>query len=411
MKFVKLFLFLTIIGFTGQAFGQSSNELKRQRDKLTREIEALDKSLRKTSDSKRLSLRQINELNAKIRLRQQKINTMNSEIKLLDNQISDNSNTIRSLQKQLNKLKKEYAGMVLFAFRNQSAYSKLMFVFAATDFNQAYKRLKYLQQFSEYRKKQARYIEGTQKDLGVKIVELDHSKKDKSNLLHTQEKERQIQVKEKATQSVVLSRLTKQERQYKQELSQKQQEAARLVRTIQAAIAREIEAARKAAAAENKESPGSRPAASGSSILAATPESAKLSADFLDNRGKLPWPVVAGDIVEDFGMHTYGVNVKVENNGVDIKTSEGAAVRAVFSGDVSMVTTLGNTKMVLIKHGEYFSVYSNLRSVSVTKGQKVTVKQNIGVVATDPVDGTTQAHLEIWKGSAPTDPERWLTPR
>ncbi|HCN83058.1 MAG TPA: peptidase M23, partial [Sphingobacteriaceae bacterium] len=208
-------------------------ELKRRKDALMREIEVLDKSLRQTSDNKRLSQKQINELNTKIRLRQQKINTVNSEIKLLDNQISDNTNTIRSLQSQLNKLKKEYAGMVLFAFRNQSAHSKLMFVFASTDFNQAYKRLKYLQQFSEYRKKQARYIEGTQKDLGVKIVELDHNKQDKSTLLHAQEKEKQLQVKEKVTQSKVLSTLTKQERQYRQELSQKQTDAARLNRAIE----------------------------------------------------------------------------------------------------------------------------------------------------------------------------------
>lgn len=374
-----------------------------------REIEALDKSLRQTSDNKRLSLKQINELNAKIRLRQQKIDVVNSEIKLLDNQIADNTNTIRSLQSQLNKLKKEYAGMVLFAFRNQSAHSKLMFVFASADFNQAYKRLKYLQQFGEYRKKQARYIQGTQKDLGVKIVELDHNKKDKSNLLHAQEKEKQIQVKEKVTQAKVLSSLTKQEKQYQQELNQKQRDAARLNRALDAAINREIEAARKAAVAENKETPGSRKISSGSGMLVATPEAAKLSADFLDNRGRLPYPVASyGGIVEGFGTHTYGVNVQVENNGVDIKTSEGASVRAVFAGDVSFVIDLNGTKTVMIRHGEYFTVYSKLRSVSVSKGQKVSTKQTIGVVATDPSDGTTQAHFEIRKGATPLNPESWL---
>ena len=410
MRFVKVFLFLAIIGFAGQTFGQSSKELQRRKDNLVREIETLEKSLRQTSDSKRLSQKQINELNTKIRLRQQKINIVNSEIKSLDNQISDNTNTIRSLQGQLNKLKKEYAGMVLFAFRNQSAYSKLMFVFASTDFNQAYKRLKYLQQFSEYRKKQARYIEGTQKDLGVKIVELDHNKKDKSELLHAQEKEKLVQIKEKATQAKVLSTLSKQEKQYAQELTRKQRDAASLNRAIQNTIAREIEAARKAAAAENKESPGSRTVTSGSSILAATPEAAKLSANFLDNRGKLGWPVANGIIVEGFGEHTYGVNVKMQNNGIDIKTNPGANVKAIFSGEVSSTFDLSGKKVVMIIHGEYFTVYSNLRSYSVSKGQKVSVNQNIGVVATDPSDGTTQVNLQIWKGSTPTDPARWLLP-
>jgi septal ring factor EnvC (AmiA/AmiB activator) len=408
MRFVKLFLFLAILGFAGHASAQSSNDLKRKREALMREIESLDKSLRQTSDSKRLSQKQINELNAKIRLRQQKINTVNSEIKLLDNQISDNTNTIRSLQSQLNKLKKEYAGMVLFAFRNQSAHSKLMFVFASADFNQAYKRLKYLQQFSEYRKKQARYIEGTQKNLGVKIVELDHNKKDKSDLLHAQEKEKQLQVKEKATQSKVLSSLSKQEKQYAQELSQKQRDAAQLNRAIQNAINKEIEAARKAAAAENKESPGSRTISSGSAMLAATPEAAKLSADFLDNRGKLPYPVSNGVIVEQFGEHTYGVNVKVQNDGVDIKTNEGASIRAVFSGVVRAVMNLSGTKTVMIMHADYFTIYSNLRSVSVSVGQKVSTKQAIGTVATDPLDGTTQVHFEVRKGASAMNPESWL---
>jgi septal ring factor EnvC (AmiA/AmiB activator) len=419
MSFRKLFIFLAIICFTGQAFGQNSAELKRRKDALTREIEMIRKSLSKTSSSKRLSLKQINALNAQIRLREEKIQTINSEVRLLDNQISENTNTVHSLQTQLNKLKKEYAGMVLFAFRNQSAYSKMMFVFASKDFNQAYKRLKYLQQFSEYRKKQAKYIQETQKDLGVKIVELDRNKKEKNNLLHDQEEEKVTLGKEKNNQSQVLSSLSKQERQLKKELTQKQKESARLNRAIQNAIAREIEAAKRRAEeearvaaakakAENREAPAAKPIARGSSILAATPEAAKLSSDFLDNRGRLPWPVSVGTIVERFGNHGYGVNVTIENNGVDIKTSDDAAVRAVFSGDVSTVQNIGGMYAVLVRHGEYFTVYSNLRSVNVSRGQKVSVKQNIGTVITDPSDGTTQLHFEIRKGAVPMNPESWL---
>ncbi|HEY0895693.1 MAG TPA: peptidase M23, partial [Sphingobacteriaceae bacterium] len=162
MKFLKGAVVILFLLLTSQAFAQSSAELKRRKEALSREIESLNKSLRNTSSTKRLSLKQIKFLNAQIRLREEKINTINSEVRLLDNQISDKTNTVRSLAAQLQKLKKEYAGMILFAFRNQSAYSKLMFIFASKDFNQAYKRLKYLQQFSEYRKKQARYIEETQ---------------------------------------------------------------------------------------------------------------------------------------------------------------------------------------------------------------------------------------------------------
>ena len=419
MRLTKLAVFLAFILLSGQAFSQSSAELKRRKEALTREIEMIRKSLTQTSSSKRLSLKQINALNAQIRLREEKIQTINSEVKLLNNQISENTNTVRSLQTQLNKLKKEYAGMVLFAFRNQSAYSKMMFVFAAKDFNQAYKRLKYLQQFGTYRQKQAKYIQETAKDLGLKIIELDRNKREKNNLLNDQEKEKLTLGKEKNSQSRVLSSLSKQERQLKQELTQKQKESARLNRAIQNAIAREIEAARKkaeeearAAAAkaksENREAPEAKPIARGSSILAATPEAAKLSSDFLSNRGRLPWPVAVGTIVERFGNHSYGVNVTVENNGVDIKTSEDAAVRAVFSGDVTTVQNIGGMYAVLIRHGEYFTVYSNLKTVSVSKGQKVSVKQAIGTVITDPSDGTTQLHFEVRKGAVPMNPETWL---
>jgi murein hydrolase activator len=419
MKSLKCIFFLFFFSLASQAFAQSSSDLRRQKEALTREIESLNRSLNQTANNKNLSLKEIRALNAQIRLREKKINVINSEVKLLDNQISDNTNTVRSLQSQLNKLKKEYAAMVLFAFRNQSAYSKLMFIFAAENFNQSYKRLKYLQQFSEYRKKQARYIEGTQKDLNVKIVELDRNKQEKSNLLSDQQKEKKTLGIQKNSKSKVLTSLTTQEKKLKQELTQKQKESARLNRAIQNAINREIEEARKRAEAEakaelakakaeNRAAPDARPVASGSSILSATPESAKLSSDFLGSRGNLPWPVSNGMVIEDFGNHTIGRNVTVENNGVDIKTAPGSQVRAVFAGEVAAVQNISGSYAVLIRHGEYFTVYSNLKSVSVSRGQKVTLKQSIGVVITDPVDGTTEVHFEVRKGAVPMNPASWL---
>lgn len=419
MKLVKCILFLFLFCFTAEAFAQSSSELKRRKEALTREIESLNRSLNQTSDNKNLSLKQIRALNAQIRLREQKISTINSEVRLLDNQISENTGTVRSLQSQLNKLKKEYAGMVLFAFRNQSSYSKLMFIFAARNFNQAYKRLKYLQQFSEYRKKQAKYILGTQDDLNVKIDELDRNKKEKSHLLSDQEKEKKTLGAQKNDKSKVLSGLSSEEKKLKRELTQKQKESATLNRAIANAINREIEEARRRAEAEaraaaakakaeNNEAPDARPISKGSSILAATPESAKLSSDFLGSRGSLPWPVSNGMIIEEFGNHTYGRNVTTENNGVDIRTAPGSQVRAVFAGEVAAVQNIAGSFVILIRHGEYFTVYSNLRAVNVSRGQKVTLKQNIGSVMTDPVDNITEVHFEVRKGAVPMNPASWL---
>lgn len=419
MKRVKYFLFFFFLILGINAFGQSSAELKRRKEALTREIEELNRTLNRTSSTKSLSLKQIKLLNTKIRLREQKINTINSEIKLLDNEIAQNTNTVFTLQSELNQLKKEYAGMLRFEQRNQSAYSKLMFVFAADNFNQAYKRLKYLQQFTQYRKKQAGYIQTTQKDLNVKIVQLDKNKKEKTYLLSDEQKEKQTLGKEKKNQTQVLTGLTKKEKQLKQELSKKQKESIQLNRALQAAIAREIAAeVRKAelaakadadkAKAENRTAPAAKPIAKGSSILAATPESAKLSSDFLGNRGQLPWPVANGNISEGFGLHNYGANVTTQNNGVDIQTAPGSAVRAVFSGEVRKIFSVGASQVVMIRHGEYFTMYANLKSVNVSVGQKVNVKQSLGTVATDPSDDSTEVHFELWKGASPLNPAGWL---
>ncbi len=409
MRTARLLLVLTLVLTAGTAFSQSSADLKRKIDALTKEINLLNSSLNETSTNKRLSLKQISALNAQIRLRERKINSMGSEIRVLDSEISSNSHTVVNLQNQLARLKKEYASMVLFAFRNQSAYSKLMFIFASQNFNQGYKRVKYLQQFSKYRQKQARYIEETEQDLNHKIEELGQNKKEKSDLLINQQKERYTLGKQKQNQSQVLRELTKQEKAYTQEISQKRRDAAALQRAIQDAIRREVEEAQRLADAEAIKN-GTVPvkARAGTSILAATPESARLSSDFLGSKGQLPWPVTNGTPVEGFGKHTYGVNVVVENNGIDIKTPAGSSVRAVFSGTVGNVITRDGNKMLIIRHGEYFSVYSNLKTITVKSGDKVTTKQTIGTVATDSDDGTTQLHFEVWKGLTPVNPELWL---
>lgn len=418
MKFLKYLLIVAILTLCQSAFSQTSAELKRRKEALTREIESLNRSLSKTATNKRSSLKQVKYLTAQIKRREEKINTINSEVRLLNNEITENTNTVRSLQAQLKKLKQEYASMIRFAFRNQSAYSKLMFIFAAGDFNQAYKRLKYLQQFSEYRKKQARYIEETEKELNSRIQQLDRNKQEKSDLLSSQQKEKQTLGKAKSTQSSVLSKLSRTEKKLQQEIGRKKRENDRLNRAIQQAIRREIEEARKKAEeaarlaaakakAENRE-PAAAPVPRGTSVLAATPEAAKLSADFLSNRGRLPWPVANGIITEGFGVHRYGRNVTSENNGMDIKTNPGATVRAVFDGEVTGVQNIGSIYVVVIRHGEYFTVYSNLKSASVSRGQKVSIKQPVGIVVTDPVDGTTEAHFEVWKGVTPVNPSTWL---
>ncbi|MDR6786191.1 septal ring factor EnvC (AmiA/AmiB activator) [Pedobacter africanus] len=423
-----LFVFFTFV--TSAVFAQSSAELKRKKEAIQREIELLQRNLTKTAKSKKLTLGQISALNAKINLMQDKITVINSEIKNLDNQIHENTNTVISLKGQLSQLKKEYGAMIRFAQRNKNAYDKMMFIFAAKDFNQAYKRIKYLQQFGQYRKKQAGYIQGTQKDLNNKIVVLDKNLKEKSNLLHEQENEKDKLGKNKSEQSAVLNKYAKQEKQFKQDIANRKKQQAQIDRSIRAAIAREIalerkraeEAARAAAAkakaaaaaaaakakAENRPAPVAPPVAkpkAGGDYLAATPEAAKLSAAFESNRGSLPWPVAAGTITERFGSHKIG-QANYDRPGITIQTAEGASVRAVFNGEVRMVSSIMGGYYVLIRHGQFFTVYSNLKTVSVGVGDKVATKQTIGSVALNA--GVPQMEFQIFRGTAKQNPEAWI---
>ncbi len=397
------------------AFAQTRAELERRKAQLNEDIESINSTLRKTSTNKRVTLKQLNALRAQIRLREEKIRTINSEVRLLDGQINENSNTVRSLQVQLSQLRKDYAAMIVFAQKNQSSYSKLMYVFAAADFNQAYKRLKYLQQFGEYRMKQAGYIEETKTSINQKITQLNRNKKEKDVLRTDEEREKLTLGSAKDRQSKTVSTLSKQEKELKRELSQKRRDAQRLDRAIRAAIQREIEIARRkaeeearAAAAKAKAEGKAAPEVvkSNRSILASTPEAAKLSADFVSNRGRLPWPVANGVITEGFGTSKVG-NVTVNNEGIKIKTTPGASVRAVFEGTVSFAAELSGTYVVLIRHGEYFTVYQNLRSVSVSKGQKVSTKQSIGTAGTD-TEGDGEVEFQLRKNEYSQNPTGWI---
>ena len=413
MKYFKSVLLIGFLFLSFQVAAQSSAELRKRKEQLNNDIERTNKILQETASNKKSTLKQLNILRAQIRLKQEKINTINSEIRLLDGQINQNVNQVKSLQSQLGQLKSDYAAMVRFAQKNQGSYSKLMYIFAASDFNQAYKRMKYLQQFGEYRQKQARYIDDTQNSLKGKITQLNTNKKDKDHLLTDQQKEKSTLGVAQNNQAKVVTTLTSQEKKLKQELSKKQRDAQNLDRAIRQAIQREIEIARKKAEeadrlaaakakAEGKEAPATRSA--NTSILNSTPEAAKLSADFVSNRGRLPWPVSNGIVTEYAGVKKIG-GVTVDVTGWTIQTSSGGSVRTIFEGTVANIVEIAGSRVVLVKHGEFFTAYKNLGSVSVTKGQKLTTKQSIGTA-----DSKAEIEFHIYKSNVEQDPKYWLAP-
>lgn len=414
MKHFKILLILLFLTAGSGLLAQTRSELERRKAQLNKDIEMINSTLKKTASSKRVTLKQLNALRAQIRLREEKIKTINSEVRLLDGEINDNLNNVKSLQSQLQQLKSDYAAMIRFAQKNQGSYSKLMYIFAAKDFNQAYKRMKYLQQFGEYRVKQANYIEDTQASLRKKISALNKNKQEKDHLLSDQQKEKNKLGNEQDNQAKVVKTLTSQEKKLKQNLAQKQRDAAKLDRAIRAAIQAEIAAAKRraeeearAAAAKAKAEGKAAPVAKKGSALAATPESAKLSADFVSNRGRLPWPVANGVITDSYGKKNVIGNVTSENNGWTIRTGSNATVRAIFEGTVSRVLEIAGKGVVMIRHGEFFTVYQNLKTINVSAGQKVSTKQTLGTVGSDD-DDVSEVHFELWKGMQTQNPSLWL---
>lgn len=403
-RILFLLLFCLALLSTGISFAQkqTKKDLENKKKQLQAEIEQTNQLLNETKKNKKLSLNQLVMLNKKISVREELIATINGEISVLNKQIIENNESIKGLQNDLAKLKAEYAKMIYYAYKNQDAYSRLVFIFAANDFEQAYMRLKYLQQYSDYRHKQAEMILKTKKNLNEKVQSLEERKSDQRILLSSQEVEKQNLTSEKTEKEQVFSELQQQESKLKKDLEKKKQDAQKLQQAIQRIIQKELEKAQQKAATENKPKPQK---------LVLTPESQQLSNSFASNKAKLPWPVAKGVISERFGTHPHPLmpNIDINNNGIDITTNNGSLTRAVFDGEVTGIANIpGSGQLIIIRHGDFLSVYANLKDVYVKAGEKVKTKQNIGSIVFDEEDSKTVLHFEIWKGQTKLDPELWL---
>jgi septal ring factor EnvC (AmiA/AmiB activator) len=291
--------------------------------------------------------------------------------------------------------------MIVFAQKNQTNYSKILFILSANSFNQAYKRLMYLRQYTEYRKKQAELIQWIRDLIQVKVKKLEIQKTEKEILLDSKKKEADKLNKEKKQQGQYLTSLQEKQKDFKKKLREQQQIENQLSREIQKIIDEEV----KKAMVKAKET--------GKTTYEMTPEQKLASGQFEQNKRRIPWPVERGVITDHFGVHEHPVlkNIQVKNNGVDISTAQGSIARSVFAGDVSRVFMVtGGNMAVIIRHGKYLTVYSNLVNVQVKSGDKVSVKETIGTIATDSEDGDkTVLKFQIWKENVKLDPEDWIS--
>ncbi len=401
--FSIIFLILALFA-TNSLYSQNEKEkLKEEKERIEKEIQYTNKLLNETKRSKKNSLNQLIILNRKIKIREKLVSTINYEINNLDNKITNNKSEIKVLTEDLKKLKDQYAKMIYYAFKNKNAYNRLMFIFASDDFNQAYKRLKYFQQYSAYRRMQAKLIEKTQIELNDKTEQLKNQKLEKTSLLKEKAGEIKQLEKEKDEKNSTIKKLSGKEKELRRTLRIKKKEATKLEKSIKNIIDAEIRAAAKRARKTNE--------AKKSKIIDLTSEEFELTNNFVENKGKLPWPSEKGIISSTFGEHKHPIlkKVNVRNNGIDILTNKGEMVRAIFNGTVISVRAISNTNTaIIIRHGEYFTVYSNLNKVFVKRGDKVQSKQEIGTVFTNPSDSKTELHFEIWKGRSLLNPIYWI---
>jgi septal ring factor EnvC (AmiA/AmiB activator) len=411
----KIWILLLIVTSSLGTFAQnasSSADLKKQQAAIQKEIDELKEQLAETNKYKRKSLAELNLVQKKLRLRESQIKVINDQINLIQSDINQSWRDIVKLRAELDTLKIQYQKSVVYAYKNRSNYDFVNFIFSAGSFNDALKRMAYLKSYRAYREQQAINIANTQTQLEQKINNLNLSKKEKSSALEEQNKQFKVLAEERAEKNAVVSKIKGQERELTKEMSDKRKQDNKLKAAISAAIKREIdaekkrlaaiekerrekeEAARKAAAAAAKKEESStaatKPAAKPVEEKPAAPakpldvfdtrEEVKLASDnFEKNKGSLPWPVNAGRVAMKFGRNQYeGLKVDYDNEGITIEAEANSSIKAVFDGEVSAIFTIGSIQAVIIKHGKYFTTYSNLSKVTVSKGEKVKTGQLIG---------------------------------
>lgn len=412
--------FVLVIFFALPLFSQSSEELKKKQAEIQREIEDLRRTLNDTKKSKKAGLGQLAMVQKKLRLRQQAISNINQQIGMIQNTISQSNNEIVRLKDELDTLRTQYEKSIVYAYKNRSNYDFLNFIFSSASFNDALKRIEYLKSYRNYREEQAANIKKTQVVLQQKISSLRNTREEKDKILEKQEKEREVLVHEKKEKDEIINKLRSREKEISRELTSKQKADAKLKSAIKSAIDREIKLAREKAAAESRANastktvaePGAKKEVKKSgSVFESTPEGVAMTGNFEKNKGKLAWPIEKGNIKIRFGTYSIeGTKLRGNNPGLTMETEPGAVVKAVFEGEVSRIFDIEGNWTVLVRHGKYFTVYSNLSAVSVQKDQKITTGQMMGRAAVNN-DGNGEIEFLLMVESRNLDPEDWIRKR
>lgn len=433
-----LFLFsMLLLGTVAWCQYPSKADLEKERASIKRDIEELNATLKQTTKNRKVTLGQLAAVQKKLRQREALISNINKQINLIEGDIYQSNRDIYKLRKELDTLKIQYEKSVVYAYKNRSNYDFLNFLFSSTSFNDALKRVAYLRSYRNYREQQAATIRNTQDILKQKITGLNENKKKKGEVLQEENKERVVLQEERQEKNAIVSQLKSREKELNKELTAKKKKDRALTNAIATAIRRAREeaikeakaaaeaAAKRDAAAKIAAPKTNTPSAPATTTPSATPSlakrnptlspldtdpaSRKLSDDFYKEMGNLPWPVDKGSVRIHFGRYAVeGTSIQGDNPGITIETEPGKQVKAVFSGEVTYVGAIGSGQTVIIRHGKYFSTYSNLASATVSKGEKITLGQAIGKAGTNEDDNGEIEFLITNDTNRNLDPERWL---
>ena len=419
-----LLLCLTCL-FLLEASAQSTKkikELENQRNELQQQIAESETLLRSTKKDVKSQLDNLSLISGQIADRKKYIGTIEKDVKALNNEIYTLQNQLKVLQRDLKSKKEKYEASVQYMYRNKSIQEKLMFIFSAENLSQTYRRLRYVQEYANYQRLQAIEIERKQKQVGAKKEELETTRSAKEKLLKEGEAEKKKLEKQEKDRQQILNGLKRKQKGLQSEINKKRRSAQKLNAQIDRLIEEEIEKARKRAeeearkeAAKKGKKPAEKTTVSKAPVQKGTvdkfrmnSEDRQLSGTFESNKGRLPMPITgAYVIVGRYGQYAVAKNVRLDNKGIDIRGKEGAKARAVFDGEVSAIFKYNGLNNVLIRHGNYISVYCNLSSVSVAKGSKVKTRDEIGAVHKD-ASGNVVLHFQLRKETQKLNPEVWL---
>ena len=413
-----LALFFSI--FSMELNAQTREELEKKRKEILEEISELQQTQSTITKDKKASLSQLKLIENKLRKRYVFIDNLNDDMQLIDNTIFSNNREIYRLQKQLDTLRIQYAKTIEYAYKNRSNYDMMNFIFTASNFNDAIRRISYLKSYRRYRDEQSENIVKTSKVLKSKIEMLTLNKNEKGKVLVEQNKQKAILEVEKKEKNQFVSKLKAREKEIEKEMIAKRKVERSLQSAIAAIVKREIEAARKKAEEEARKLAtktevektaiaNSKPITTRkSNVLENTPEVTKVSVGFENNRGNLPWPVDKASVVAGFGKQKIeGTSLVEDNIGLTIQTNPGTNVKAVFEGVVTSIYDVAGSQTITIKHGKYFTTYYNLSVVNVSKGNIVQMGQVIGKAGVND-DGEGEIMFVVNIESTFVNPEIWL---